>query len=108
MGYKPTSNLVMNYLMDRPNETVKIEDIATACKLERVQVISALSAQRRNGQNIQWEIRGISVKFLKSESPTNESSNGQTKRVFEEIGVGRHGDIVIQDECGMLYKAVEL
>lgn len=106
MGAPRTRPQVLNYLMNHPGESLYIDDIAKATKLDTKQVLSAIgNLVHVDGEPVETVQRGRIWRY----NPNGQrKAKAPEKRMFEEIGPAKDGSIVIQDLDGNLYKAVEL
>lgn len=103
---KSTSPEVLKYIQEQQGEYVYVDTVCKDLGLERAQVQGAISNLRnRHNQPIEVVQKGTIWRW--KPNAENEKSKNY-KRVFEEVGATRTGAVVIQDEDGNLYKAVEL
>lgn len=124
MATKGIRGALMEYFAKHPNEPVFLRDLVAATGLITVQVQGNISNIMRDHKlgYLDFNIERISagqvwmykpsakseaVETEKGENPSLDYST-QHKRVFEELGTTKRGSIVIQDDEGNLYKAVEL
>lgn len=104
---KNTSSIVLRYLIEKTGQLCFHEDIAKDVDLSRSQVSSAVNnllgahniERPGNGQVI---YRG--VRSTNSHSPSHSTEN----RLFEELATTKTGDLLIQDQNGVVYRATEL
>lgn len=97
---------VMRYFEEHTGAHVYVEDIATAVKASREQVQSCISNMKRELPEFAIETIVTGNVYRYSGAPKPEVKPG--KRMFEELAVTKAGDILIQDQDGAVYKAVEL
>lgn len=100
---------VFEYLRTLPGKTLTLAEIADACDISSAQASTALHGLRKAGvgtvENPMLGVWRFSPEFTK-ESPNDKPAIG--KRMFDEIGAAKDGSIIIQDEDGNLYRAIEL
>lgn len=127
MATRGIRGALMEYFAKHPNEPVFLKDLVEATGLITVQVqgnISNIMRDHRLGY-FDFNIERISagqVWMYKPgtttpvSTPTSEERNEAParndftygKRTFEELGTTKRGSIVIQDDEGNLYTAVQL
>lgn len=123
MGAPRTTPQVLEYLMNHPGLVVYRRQIVEATGLDESQVRNAiLNLRNRTGENIEvvmhgaswiWRPRpgvdyGMGPTPAATEPTAPVSAAPAQRRVFEQIGTTRSGDLVIQCEQGNLYRAIEL
>lgn len=119
MGSPRTTPQVLDYLIDNPGRVVCRQQIAEATALSAQQIRSAVQNLRvRSGENIEvvihgeswiWRPREVEEAATATPEPAAPVSAAPAqRRVFEQIGTTRSGDLVIQDEDGSLYRATVL
>lgn len=106
MGYTLLYPKLLDFFSKRTGEVVNTTDIATELGVTDKQVKAAVTTLLGHGHNIESISRGTAFIYrgLKPEIKREVVS----RRMFEEIGVGKNGVIVIQDTEGNLYKAEEI
>ena len=102
MGAQRTFGALYDVLKEREGLETTIPDIMARTGLRRDQVFNAVNTLKRQGRPVETHVAGHSF-ILRREAPLTKE-----KRVFEEIGTAKNGDIVIQDEDGNLYKATRI
>jgi biotin operon repressor len=102
---------IMDYLVTRRNEYVTLTEIVKATGIDRQRVMNAISQLRgRNGVNIETISKGSTYVLREGSQMTKkeDTPSRKLKKVFEEIGATREGDLIIQADDGTLWKAVQL
>lgn len=99
------SSAVLEYFTKSPGEILYTSDITKNLNLTKDQVQSAIS-RFKNRKGINFEVISAGHAYRYQPGPAEEKKTGN--RVFEEIGVTKKGDIIIQDSDGNLYRAEEL
>jgi hypothetical protein len=99
----------MQYMSERPNEIVYLSKMAADLKIESRQARNAIY-NLRNTKRGGWEkgletIVGGDAWRWNSDVASQANSSGQ---LFEQVGVRKNGDILIEDENGKLYRAVPM
>jgi hypothetical protein len=99
---------IMKYFEEHIGVNVYVEDVARFANCDRDQAQSAINNLRRDVPEfpIQIVVRGSVYRYMGPGKPAVDAKPG--KRVFEELAVTKAGDILIQDQDGAVYKAVEL
>lgn len=114
MGHKSTKPQVMAYLIDHPNKTLTIENMARDLKLTHTQIQHQMTKLRGDGAAINVIIRGriwtytpdaVQPEVVEQESLKSKSF---TDSLWECIGITKKGLPILKDENGMLYVAQEL
>lgn len=104
MKIKP---IILKHFIEHPGAVVFFDDLQEA-------IISA-NGEKASRPGIQFAVKQL----IEEGKPIEVESNGRAwiyrpngrkndKRMFEELAVTKSGDILIQDELGNVYKAVEL
>lgn len=101
--YHGTRQKVLNYLMQREGRQVTSVEIATAIGVPSVPTRNTCtSLVRERGTGVECPTPGVFM-FRQPEPVTAPTQ--PAGRLFEEIGIGRDGRIIIQDEEGNFYLA---
>jgi hypothetical protein len=97
---------IMKYFEDRPGVNVYVDDLAKEAQASREQVQSCISNMKREVPEfvIEVVVHGNVWRYVGHPKPAAKPG----KRMFEELAVTKAGDILIQDQDGAVYKAVEL
>lgn len=106
MGYSFHYPALLEFFTKHTGEIINTTDIALAIKATDKQVKGAVNTLLGHGHDIESVSRGTAYVYRGMKSEIKPKSTG--KRMFEEIGVGKNGIIVIQDTDGNLYKAEEI
>lgn len=103
MGAPRTSDKILDYFHEHQNVQVNINELIEATGLEKAQVQNAINnLKSRYHSNIETVMTG-NLWIYKS-----GRGDGPGSTMFELVGKSSTGVIVIQDEDGKLYKAVEI
>ena len=114
MGHKATRPIILKYLSNFPGEDVFLADLVKATKLQPDQVKSAmLNIKYANARgDIDFPLETIQAGQIWRHTPeqaaNSAANNGSNKTKYEELGITKTGDLIIQDEAGKLYRATEL
>lgn len=104
MGAPRTSDKVLKYFHDNKDVQVNINEMVATLGLEKSQIQNAVNnLKSRYRTNIDTVLTG-NIWVFRSGVP--EIKPGSI--VYEQIGVSSNGVIVIQDENGKMFKAVEI
>jgi biotin operon repressor len=104
-GRNGVTEKVVEYLNGRSGQLVTVSEIEQALSLRRAQVFSAFQTMKEQGLHVERPGQST-VRLHPGRKPA--AAKETCRRMFEEIGVSRDGRVVIQDEAGTLYAAVEL
>lgn len=110
MGHSPTRPQVMAYFAARPGEHCFLENIVKETKLNHGQVRGAINnmiAANRRGE-LEFPLEVVQKGQIWVHRPKAEEASSTVSKVYEQLGITKAGEIIIQDETGVLYKAQEL
>lgn len=105
---------ILQVLTRSPGEVVYVQDIASHAKVTEQQVKSALAPSRLAKYPIRIDVvvNGKAWRYMGDRSPQvpepAETPTVAEKRIFEEIGTTKSGQLIIQDMDGNLFRAEEL
>lgn len=114
MGYPATRPQIMAYFTEHPNKTVTLDAISKGTKLRADQVRSAVSNIRTAHSNHEIDFpieivqRGQIWRYSPNGQVADVAAAKSNKAIYEELGMTKAGDLIIQDESGKLYRAQEL
>lgn len=107
---------VIQYFEKHADKSVSVNDIIHATKYSRQQVITAISNKKHESSEFSNRLTRVGAGIYKYKSDTmialernslkhNTSSSGN---MYEQIGITKNGDLILQDEDGNLFRAQEL
>lgn len=102
--YRPA---IMKYFEEHTGVSVYVDDLAKAAGCSRDQAQSCVNNIRREVPSFSIEVVVTGNVWRYVGKPSAQTGK-PGKRIFEELAVTKTGDILIQDEAGSVYKAVEL
>lgn len=100
--------VVLKHFDQFPGINVHLAEILEGSdrKYPEIVIQNAINAMKRDGFNIETVVSGRTWRYKPTVSKPEPAPSA--KRMFEEIGTARDGSVIIQDEQGAIYKAVEL
>lgn len=103
---------LLKYLLEHPMEVVFLDTLVEIAEGKTNGVQSAMHNLVKNIPQIERMVGGKAWRWnpdVTESTGQPEPANAQpTRRMFEEIGQTREGDLVIQDDTGTLYRATAL
>ena len=97
---------MLEFLAKSPGSTHYVGDLANGFEVTEQQIRSCINSIIRDEA-----LPGLEVVIPQRSwvyRPSAEPKHSNTKRVFEEIGQTRSGDLILQDQDGKVYRAKEL
>lgn len=109
MGYARTSDKILDYFHTHQNIQVTLNELADATGLDANQVKSAINTLKSSRYKMNFEtVMTGNVWIYRPDKGKSVDVNTVNTVMFEQVGKSSTGVIVIQDEDGKLYKAVEI
>lgn len=99
---------VLKYIEDARGANVYVGDMARDLNALEGSIQNAINDLRKSIPQLQVVIPGRSWRWVaNAEAPKTEAA-AKEKRMFEEIGTTKSGDLLIKDTEGTIYTATEL
>lgn len=99
---------ILQYLEAHEGDQVYLERMAAAIGATRKQTQQAVSNLREDLPDIPIRVIVAGNVWVYDRAWRQPDAVKPTRRMFEEIGPTKSGDILIQDQDGAIYRAVEM
>lgn len=111
MGGRAIHDKLLDYFQQHPNETLSVTRIAKETGEPHKRIQSwVTSVRNRNmdlgGGRMEIVMRGRIYRYVTGGDAVGSGPGG--KRMFQEVGTTKEGDVILECEDGTLYKAAEL
>lgn len=99
-------------MSSRPGKHCHIHEMAKELNYTQTQIKQAISNKRHEskewGSHVKTVIQGSVFSWIEKPENGVPEPKDVKKNLYEQIGVTKNGDLILQDEDGNLFRATEL